>query len=272
MDRLRIKDLEVYAYHGLFPAEKELGQRFVLDVELYYDMSLSARTGQLEASVHYGELAEYLTKWCQEESIDLIESLAHKLIAKTFKTYPLIQEISLEVKKPWAPIALPLDRASVRLHRKKRRVFIGLGSNQGSKEALLREARQKMEAAGLVVLSASSFLETKPWGGVDQEDFLNQVLEVETWLEPADLMTLLLQIEAELGRVREIKWGPRTIDLDILYIDQEHHYSPHLIVPHPYVAQRDFVLESLAEIAPHFTDPRSGKSMQELFDACKNSQ
>ena len=117
MDQLRIKDLEVYAYHGVFAAEKELGQRFVLDLILEYDMTRAAKSGELTASVHYGELAQELVKWCQESKEDLIETLAYKLIDRIFLAYPLVQKISLEVKKPWAPVPLPLDTCSVRLQR-----------------------------------------------------------------------------------------------------------------------------------------------------------
>ena len=109
MDQLRIKDLEVYAYHGLFGAEKELGQRFVLDLILDYDMTRAAKTGDLTASIHYGELAQDLTYWCQESKEDLIETLAYKLIDRIFLTHPLVQKVSLEVKKPWAPVPLPLE-------------------------------------------------------------------------------------------------------------------------------------------------------------------
>ena len=252
MDQLRIKDLEVYAYHGVFAAEKELGQRFVLDLILEYDMTRAAKSGELTASVHYGELAQELVKWCQESKEDLIETLAYKLIDRIFLAYPLVQKISLEVKKPWAPVPLPLDTCSVRLQREKYIAFIGL---------------EKMAEQNIRLLQASSCIETEPWGGVEQEPFLNQVVEVETWLNPEELMQTLLAIEEDLGRVREIKWGPRVIDLDILYIGQEEIYSPDLIVPHPYVAERAFVLQSLVEIAPHFVDPVQKKSIRQLWDA-----
>ena len=87
MDQLRIKDLEVYAYHGVFPAEKELGQRFVLDLWVDYEMTRAARTGDLEASIHYGILAEQLTEWMQAEKIDLIETVAFQLVQKIFESY-----------------------------------------------------------------------------------------------------------------------------------------------------------------------------------------
>ena len=267
MDQLRIKDLEVYAYHGLFGAEKELGQRFVLDLILDYDMTRAAKTGDLTASIHYGELAQELVKWCQESKEDLIETLAYQLIGKIFQSYCLVEKLSLEVKKPWAPVPLPLDTCSVKLVRKKRKAFIALGSNQGSPVANLDAALEKMAEQNIRILQISSRIETEPWGGVEQDPFLNQVVEIETWLNPEELMQTLLDIEADLGRVREIKWGPRVIDLDILYIGQEELYSPNLIVPHPYVAERAFVLQSLVEIASHFVDPVQKKSIRQLWDA-----
>ena len=267
MDQLRIKDLEVYAYHGVFAAEKELGQRFVLDLILDYDMTRAAKTGDLTASIHYGELAQELVKWCQESKEDLIETLAYQLIGKIFQSYDLVEKVSLEVKKPWAPVPLPLDTCSVKLVRQKRKAFIALGSNQGSPTANLDAALEKMAEQNIRILQVSSRIETEPWGGVEQDPFLNQVVEVETWLNPEELMQTLLAIEADLGRVREIKWGPRVIDLDILYIGQEEINSPDLIVPHPYVAERAFVLQSLVEIAPHFVDPVQKKSIRQLWDA-----
>lgn len=266
MDQLRIKDLEVYAYHGVFGAEKELGQRFVLDLILDYDMSQAAVTTDLAASIHYGDLAHDLTVWCQESKEDLIETLAYKLIDRIFLKHSMVRKISLEIKKPWAPVPLPLETCSVKLERQKRRVFIGLGSNLGDKEANLAAAREKMAEQKIQICQASSLLETQPWGGVEQDSFLNQVVEAETWLNPQELIQTLLAIETDLGRVREIKWGPRVIDLDILYLDQEEIYSSDLIVPHPYVAERAFVLESLVEIAPHFVDPVKKKSIRQLWD------
>ena len=173
----------------------------------------------------------------------------------------------MEVKKPWAPVPLPLETCLVKLVHRKRKAFIALGSNQGSPAANLDAALEKMAEQNIRILQASSRIETEPWGGVEQDPFLNQVVEIETWLNPEELMQTLLAIEADLGRVREIKWGPRVIDLDILYIGQEELYSPDLIVPHPYVAERAFVLQSLVEIAPHFVDPVQKKSIRQLWDA-----
>ena len=269
MDQLRIKDLEVYAYHGVFPAEKELGQRFVLDLWVDYEMTRAARTGDLDASIHYGILAEQLTEWMQAEKIDLIETVAFQLVQKIFESYAFVEKVRLELKRPWAPVPLPLATCSVTIEREKKRAFIGVGTNMGDKQLQLETALEKIKDRGIHLLQTSTRIETEPWGGVEQDTFLNQVAEVETWMTPEDLLETLLAIEKEMGRVREVKWGPRVIDLDLLYMEDTICYSPSLILPHPYVAERAFVLESLNEIAPHFVDPVQRKPIRQLWDAVK---
>ncbi len=265
MDQLRIKDLEVYAYHGVFESEKQLGQKFVIDVRLDYDMTKAAVDHDLDASIHYGILSQELTDWLQASKEDLIETVAYQLVEKIFATYSMVQAVDLELKKPWAPIGLPLDTASVRICRKRRRVWIALGSNQGESRAILDQARQKMQENGITIKKASTEIVTKAWGKTDQADFLNQVVEVETIHEPAKLLDLLQTIEHECGRVRHEHWGPRTLDLDILFIGQERIYTDDIIVPHPYIQDREFVLKPMAEIAPHYIHPVLGQSMQELL-------
>ena len=272
MDQLRIKDLQVYAYHGVFPEEKELGQRFVLDLWVDYEMTRAARTGDLEASIHYGILAEQLTEWMQAEKIDLIETVAFQLLQNIFENYAFVEKVRLELKKPWAPVPLPLDTCSVAIEREKRRAYIGLGTNMGDKTLQLDTALEKIKDRGIRILQTSTRIETEPWGGVEQEAFLNQVAEIETWMTPQDLLETLLAIEQEMGRVREVKWGPRVIDLDLLYMGNMTLYSPDLILPHPYVAERAFVLESLNEIAPHFVDPVQRKQIRQLWEAVKETK
>lgn len=267
MDTLHIKNLTVFANHGVFSAEKELGQKFELDVVIGYEMTEAATTGNLAASIHYGELCQQLTNWTQEVSHDLIETAAYDLIERVFRQYPQAQSVELTLKKPWAPVHLPLETCAVTLFREKRRAFIGLGTNMGNKVENLKEALTQLEQANITIMKQSSILETAPWGGVEQDSFLNQVVEVETWLTPDSLMQTLLAIETNMGRVREIKWGPRLIDLDILFIEQAQIYTDSLIVPHPYVAERSFVLQSLVEIAPHFVHPVLKKSMRQLLEA-----
>lgn len=125
----------------------------------------------------------------------------------------------------------------------------------GDKQANLEQAVDKLRSRGIPILKESSVLTTEPWGGVEQASFANQVVEVETWLPAPVLLETLLAIESEMGRVREVHWGPRLIDLDLLLVEDQILYTDDLILPHPYIADRLFVLKSLVEIAPHFIHP-----------------
>ena len=139
----------------------------------------------------------------------------------------------------------------------------------GDKQANLKQAVEKMRARGIHILKESNVLATEPWGGVEQDNFTNQVVEVETWLPAPVLLETLLAIEAELGRVREIHWGPRLIDLDLLFVEDQVIYTDKLILPHPYIAERLFVLEPLQEIAPHFIHPTLKQPIRNLYNALK---
>ena len=139
----------------------------------------------------------------------------------------------------------------------------------GDKQANLQEAIEKMQTKGIRILKESSVMITEPWGGVEQDSFVNQVVEVETWLPAQVLLGTLLEIESEMGRIREVHWGPRLIDLDLLFMEDEVIYTDGLILPHPYVAERLFVLESLQEIAPHFVHPVLNKPIRDLYEDLK---
>jgi 2-amino-4-hydroxy-6-hydroxymethyldihydropteridine diphosphokinase len=132
--------------------------------------------------------------------------------------------------------------------------YVGLGANLGEREGSLRRA------AGLIGSRRLSTLrETKPWGVADQPPFLNAVAELETELPPRQLLERLLEVERELGRVRDgTRWGPRAIDLDLLVYGSETVDEPGLRVPHPHLADRLFVLEPLAELAPGLVVPGKG--------------
>ncbi len=137
------------------------------------------------------------------------------------------------------------------------RAYIGLGSNLGDREAALRDA---LDLLGGAVVAVSSFRETDPVGYLDQPRFLNAAAELDTALEPRALLECLLAIELELGRTREgPRFGPRTIDLDLLLYDDEVIDEPGLVVPHPRLAERRFVLEPLAELDPDLVAPGLGR-------------
>lgn len=133
------------------------------------------------------------------------------------------------------------------------RATLSLGSNLGDKRANIAAAIAALDAGGASILARSSDYRTEPWGPVAQDWFVNACVLVETGLSPADLLALCLHIERDLGRVRESKWGPRTIDIDLLTYDDLTMDTPDLVLPHPYMLERRFVLVPLVEIAPGLT-------------------
>ncbi len=137
--------------------------------------------------------------------------------------------------------------------------FLSLGSNQGDRKFNLDQAIALLQkTSGVTVVKISSIYETEPWGGVEQKPFLNLVLELDTKLTPWELLRECKEIEDKLGRKKEIHWGPRVIDLDILSYQDFEIQSEELTIPHPYMEQREFVLAPLREIVPGFLLP-SGK-------------
>ncbi|PLV57676.1 2-amino-4-hydroxy-6-hydroxymethyldihydropteridine pyrophosphokinase [Thermotoga sp. SG1] len=145
------------------------------------------------------------------------------------------------------------------------KVVIALGSNLGDRELNLKTALVKMKERGMSIEKLSSFVETEPYGYTDQPKFLNAVCLVETDLSPRALLNTLLEIEREMGRVRTIKWGPRVIDLDIVFYEDLVVNEEGLTIPHPDAHNRLFVLEPLSEIAPDLVHPVLKKTVRELL-------
>lgn len=147
------------------------------------------------------------------------------------------------------------------------RVFLGLGSNVGDRQATIRGALARLQGSGQIrIIHQSSVYETAPVGKTDQPWFVNLVAEIDTDLTPDALLDLVQRIEADLGRTRDIRWGPRTIDIDILLYGNRVIDTPRLIVPHPQMTRRRFVLEPLLEIAPDLVLP-DGRAVADLVAA-----
>lgn len=143
-------------------------------------------------------------------------------------------------------------------HRPTHRAFLGLGSNLGDSLAHLKEALARLEEKGVRPRRFSSVYRTAPWGVEDQPDFLNMVVMALTELDPRGLLEACQEVEREMGRVRRERWGPRVIDVDILLYDDIVVEEEGLVIPHPRMGERDFVLVPLLEVWPEAVDPRTG--------------
>jgi 2-amino-4-hydroxy-6-hydroxymethyldihydropteridine diphosphokinase len=144
------------------------------------------------------------------------------------------------------------------------KIFIGIGTNVGNREENVTRALTLLAERGIRILNSSSVHETTPWGVAEQPAFLNMVVEAETSLKPRELLRELKSIEKSMGRVESGRWGPRPMDLDILLYDALVLDEPGLVIPHPLLHERDFVLARLLEVAPDVRHPLLKKTIREI--------
>lgn len=147
-------------------------------------------------------------------------------------------------------------------------IFLLLGSNEGQASDNLAEAAERIAKVAGRIVERSSVYQTAAWGMVNQPDFLNQVLKIESPWNAEVLLEKLLDIERSMGRVRANKWGPRIIDIDLLFYGQQVINTPFLRIPHPGIPERRFTLLPLTEIAPDLIHPLSRKSIATLLEEC----
>jgi len=264
MDKIHIKDLEVYAFHGVNKEEKNMGQRFLISLELSIDLRAAGLSDDLTKTVNYAELCINIEKEFTKKKFDLIEAAVEALAQYILLNYASVNSVKILLKKPWAPIGKPIDYVAVEIERGWHKVYIALGTNMGNKEENIKETLKKLNSEDYKVLKVSNMYITKPVGYTNQDDFLNCCAELKTLLTPNELINLLLTIEQDLKRVRTIKWGPRTIDLDVLLYDNIITSSEEIIIPHPRMHERLFVLKPLSDIAPFLIHPILNKRIKDI--------
>lgn len=265
MDYIRIDNLEIYAYHGVFESEKQAGQKFYVNAVLETDLKKAGRTDSLTDSTHYGEVCLQIKKSMTEKSYDLIERATQKTVEDILLNFPLIQAVTLELRKPNAPIPMEFESVSVQLTRGWHKVYVAFGSNMGEKETYINNAIQDLKnSIYFRNIEISDFFCSSPYGGVEQDDFINGIIGMDTMLEPYELLEVLHELEAKANRVREQHWGPRTLDLDIIFYDDLVLDEKELQIPHRDMVNRDFVLIPLAQLAGFKRHPVLKKTVEEL--------
>ena len=279
MDRITIQNLEIFANHGVFQEETRLGQKFLISAELFLDLHHAGQTDNMQDSVHYGEVCHFITNYLEEHTFQLIEAAAENLARELLLKQPLVRRVMIELKKPWAPIGLPIETVSVRIERGWHEVFLSVGANLGDKEATIRAAVEALaqttvfDHAGVIRnVTLSTLRETKAYGKTDQPDFLNGAIRFETILSPQELLERLHTIEAEAGRERKERWGARTLDLDILFYDDRIVNEPNLIIPHIDLKNRLFVLEPMMDLCPGKVHPVYHKTISDLYAELSGEQ
>lgn len=265
MDEIKIEGLRFFARHGVFDFERENGQYFVVNARMECDTRRAGMTDELSYSTSYAEVAEFLVDFLTKNTFSLLEAATEQACAAVLKQFPLLRAIELELEKPDAPIELEFRTVSVKIYRRWHTAYIALGSNLGDKEGYLKAALAGLERDDMRVLKVSDFITTEPYGGVEQDCFLNAVCCVETLLTPEELLDYLHALERQAHRERLVHWGPRTLDLDILLYDNKIMYTDDLAIPHIDMCNRDFVLKPMARIAPYLVHPIEGKTMLRLW-------
>ena len=271
-DQIRIEELEVYAHHGVYPEENEKGQHFYVNATLYTNTRPAGLTDDLSLSTNYGEVCQFITEFMQQHTFQLIETVAERTAYEVLRHFPLVQGLDLEIRKPEAPIPLPFGSVSVAIHREWHEAYIAVGSNMGDSRQILDDAVSAIDALpASKVEKVSGFITTPPYGVTDQPDFLNGCLRMKTLYYPKELLRELNRIEKEAGRERIIHWGPRTLDLDIIFYDDLISQEDDLCIPHVEMHKRSFVLEPLEEIAPYKRHPGNGKTVRQMLEELTDS-
>jgi len=254
-DHIVLQGISARGFHGVLDAEKRDGQDFVVDVTLEVDLRRAGRSDLLLHTVNYAEVAADVVALITGPSLDLIETLADRIALVALRR-PLVQVVQVTVHKPQAPVGVPFGDVQVVVERRRDvPVVIALGANLGAVQSTLASAvRQMAEIDGLRVTAVSELFESDPVGGPEQPDYLNAVVLARTRLAPFALLTELHRIEADHGRVRETRWGARSLDCDLIQYGDPGSDSdrvsddPALILPHPRAHERAFVLAPWAAV------------------------
>lgn len=262
-DRIELRGILVLGAHGALPEELRRPQPFEVDIDLVADLSAACRSDRLEDTVDYAAVVDAVVAAVSGSHCDLLEHLAERVAAGALAVAePLAREVAVTVRKLRPPVAAHMASAAVTLRRRRpvaRRAFIALGSNLGDRLGYLRQGVASLPD----VVAVSPVYESAPVGGPPgQGPYLNAVVELHTALSPRELLGAARDAEAAAHRQRQERWGPRTLDVDVVWVEGEDVHDEDLVVPHPRMWERGFVLAPLADLAPDVVGGRLTASLR----------
>lgn len=262
--KILIKDLVLYGYHGVREHEKKNGQEFMFNISLQIKDDRLAGKDVLSNTVSYSDVIREVKKINEGKRVDLLETLSKNIAESIFKKFPAVDKIDVRIEKPDSPIDEKLGSVGVEYSAsrdgdakvyKRVSALLSLGSNMGDRRATIEKALEMLGSDPRIdITKVSSFYETEPMYIESQKDFYNIAAQatVGGGMDAFGLFGLLKSIEYRMGRRSgPDRYGPRPIDIDILYFGNDNIKSDILQVPHPRIGERRFVLIPLAEIAPY---------------------
>ncbi len=272
MDVIRIDNLKIFAHHGVFEHENINGQNFYVNAVLYTNTEKAGTLDELKYSTDYGSVCTLIHEVMTQNTFKLIETAAQKTALEILKKFPFIESVDIEIRKPEAPIEMQFESVSVRIQRGWHTAVIALGSNMGDSRSYIKNAVEQLENSEYIKdVKVSDLIVTKPYGYTEQNDFLNGALVCQTVLSPHALLELMHSIENSADRTREIHWGPRTLDLDLIFFDDAVIDTPDLSVPHPDMQNRTFVLEPVAQLVPYYRHPVFNRAVSQLLERLRKN-
>ena len=271
---IRIRELEVFAHHGVYSEETENGQKFYINAELELEVGKGdVLSDEIKDTVNYADICVFLTEFMKENTCKLLERITELLCRELLIRYTMLKSVEVEVRKPEAPIDLPFESISVVRKLSRHTAYLSIGSNMGDKQEHFDRALAALDSKEHTrLICESERLVTEPYGYTEQDNFINSAVIVETILSPHELLDFLHEIENSEGRERRIHWGPRTLDLDIIFYDDLVMSDSTLTIPHVDMQNRFFVLEPLAKIAGYYRHPIFNETVSELLDYLRDNE
>lgn len=270
MNSIIIKDLEIFACHGVLNEEKNIKQKFLVSVQLNSDSW--NYNDDIKNTVNYSETCDCIVDFVTTNCFNLIETCAEQLAEYLLQKYHQLTSVDVTIKKPWTPLNKNLSFVAASTHKNWHIAFIGIGSNLGDSHDNIKQALKLINTKNSYVLKTSQIYETSPISNIPQNNYLNCVAQIKTLLTPTQLMQFLLGIEQELKRVRTVKNAPRTIDLDILLFNNCVFDTELVTIPHPRMHERLFVLIPLCELAPDYVHPILNQTIYNLSKQLQKTQ